>query len=101
MAGLQIFDATGALMLDTDTIVVSALGVFTIGGPGSAQSGSFTDARLLSGDPLHQVQYVQMEEVIFIGYIPTVTFSGTTVNWSFPKTYGGGFPVSKIMYGVC
>jgi hypothetical protein len=100
LAGVQVWAPDGTILIDTNTSVALILGTFAIGGTGSPQSGSVTDARLANGRP-----YAFM----LLGGIPgannqeaEVTVSGTTVTWRYPNadpTFANR-PAVTIMYGT-
>lgn len=95
---IQIWDETGFQILDTESSVALILGSVLIGGDNQSQSGSFTDSRLPLGRPYSLV--TSLEVTGFIGYIPTITFSGTTVSWSWPQQYGAiSYPRTRFIYG--
>lgn len=97
--GLQLFDTTGFMFLDTDSSVACVLGSVAVGGADQTQSGSFTDPKLALGRPFAVVTSVEVNS--FIGYKVTVTISGTTVSWSFPPNNPGNpYPRCRFIYGL-
>jgi len=99
--GLQVWAQNGTLLIDTTSSVALILGTFAIGGAGSAQSGSITDARLGNGRPfafqlLGGIPGADNKEAI-------ITTSANGVSWSYPSaeaTYESDRPRATIMYGT-
>ena len=93
-AGFQAWDASGNTVVDLSTRLGRILGVHTTG----SSNGSITNAGLAQGTPFALVS--QPNSTVANGGTfypsPTVSFSGTTMSWTFPGT---GAP-STIVYGV-
>ncbi|UYY77488.1 hypothetical protein [Sphingomonas sp. R1] len=100
MAGLEVWrQSDGLKIIDTQDSALLILGSALIGGPNQAQSGSFGDGRLTLGTPWFLVTSVEVTG--FVGYRPNVSFSGTTVTWSWPPQYSGNaYPRTRFIYGV-
>ena len=101
MARLIVRDrATGRVKLDSSTNAMLHFGVATIGGAGSAQSGTITDDRFTWG---RGVIFPLVNG--FVGrenYEAIFTFSGNTLTWRYPQ---GGSSASErpqitFLYGV-
>lgn len=101
-AGLQVFDASGNLIVDTSTYLGRILGSVTIE---SGNSGSLVDAALLTGTPF-AVPCTQFLD----GYDPfewdpgisnpSISFSGNTMSWSSYNSSLIERPSYIIYYGV-
>lgn len=99
--GLEVFDSNGVSTVDTSTNVALFLGIFSVGGEGSAKSGQITNPLLANGRPFH---------FLIVGRIPSaqlnqeveISFSGTTLNWSYPQDEAtfANRPPTTIMYGT-
>jgi hypothetical protein len=104
-SGLQIFGPDGTITVDTDSSVGLVLGIVTIGGEfDQSPTGSVADSRISLGWPYAVVTNVEVNS--FIGYMPTIWFNGTTVQWSWPPQYGDGqggvqpYPRARFIYGL-
>ena len=87
--GLQVWDASGNLILDTSYDTGFILGVVDFAT--AAQSGSLTDANFANGTPF----FFDIGTIANMLSAPTVTYSGTTMTWTATDgTYSG-----KIYYG--
>lgn len=81
--GLQIFNASGQLILDATQACGRVIAVQTLTG---GVSSSFTDSRLSQGTPF--VAY-QRDKTFHLSYgyggimSPTFSFSGNTVTWTY------------------
>ena len=98
-AGLQTWnESTGELVIDISTRLAKELGVLSIGGAGTAQQGTITDARFAWGKPF----YFRLEGNTLGAYVPTITISGTTLTWRYPTTGStlGERPPATLLYGV-
>jgi len=79
--GLQVFDATGRIMLDTTTRLGRIYSTFSSGVADGAVSVS---ALADGGEPFVFVEDNSADLTIATPYAyPNVTVSGTTVSWSF------------------
>lgn len=100
-AGLQVWDGSGNIMLDTSTIIGRTLGIIDA----SASSGSANVPGLDQGTPfaiplLGQNAYPTTPQYDALT-IPRCTFSGTTVSWvrqAIPTGYST--PSCKLVLGV-
>jgi hypothetical protein len=92
--GLQIWDSSGNLVLDTNTRLAQWLGQVSSGG----NNGSVTDNELLRGTPYY---YVRASVVGAFAKVPAITISGSTITWTYPAPKAGfsSAPV-VITYGV-
>lgn len=90
--GLQTFDETGAVILDTTTIVGLAIGNISTG----TVNGSYTDSRLSEGTPFAMSQ----PNLMGPGTVaPVVTLSADTISWEYPP--GNGERASCIIvFGI-
>lgn len=93
--GLQIWDASGALLVDTSTWMSQVLGNFTLAAPHNA--GSLNVPALSKGRPY----VIVLPQEGNLGAEPagnpvanTVTISGTTINWS-ASPYA-----AQVIYGI-
>lgn len=101
-AGLQVWDASGNLMVDTSTLMGRIFGSVTIQ---SGDSGSLVDENLLTGVPF-AIPCAQFLD----GYDPfewdpgisnpVITFSGNTMFWSSYNTSLLEKPEYIIYYGA-
>lgn len=83
--GMQVRDASGALIQDVTDRVTRILGYVDT----TTAAGSITDARFATGTPFYQKGNVDFNSVG-----KNVTFSGNTMSWT------AGSDVSRIRYGV-
>jgi hypothetical protein len=91
-AGLQIWDAGGRLIVDTNTRLGRILGVINI-----ADDGSLTHPGLSTGAGFAKILIAGGDVQTFI-YAPTYSVSGNTISWQYPKDVTK-FPAIMI-YGV-
>ncbi|WP_208510292.1 hypothetical protein [Variovorax paradoxus] len=86
-AGLQIFDANGNVVLDTNDRMSRVLGSFWI-----SASGSLTHGGLTTGQPF----------AIFCSHtvnsMPRFQFSGASMWWDYP--WGGSPASGYVVFGV-
>jgi len=94
-AGLQVWDATGALVLDTSTIVARVLGSITT----SDLSGSLTDAGFLTGNPFWAVATSQPWYFNALLH-ESISVTGSTLAWDFTAGFVGPGGTFTIIYGV-
>ena len=87
--GLQVFDAAGNVIVDTSTRLGRVLGSATIGPSGS---GSITNASFALGTPWCMIY----NSSSFPTYEPVISFSGTSLLWSFAYTSSS----YTIVYGI-
>jgi hypothetical protein len=99
-AGLQTFDASGALVVDIDTRIAKVLGVLNVGASytGGAMSGSVTDARFTAYTGV--VSWFGLISSTFFRHAehPVISISGNTLSWQFPT--GSPRPDTSIVYGI-
>jgi len=91
--GLQIWDASGNLILDTSSHIGRVLGVATLTG---GTNGSVTDANFSTGTPFWHLQ----PNATYPTKLPDITISGTTLNWNFQAGYTWSGMSFKLIYGV-
>ena len=95
-AGLQVFDASGAIVLDTTMRVARLLGQIIT--PVGVTSGASSDPDLATGTPFYFAQPLGATSTAPVG----VSFSGNTLNWTINP--GGNpsasYPQCLILYGV-
>jgi len=101
MQGLEIFDASGNLVMTTETLVGRYLGYFSTG----VSDGVISDGRLSSGTPYYFAESVGLNTDTTILCIPIVSISGSGVSWSFPDFQAGNGSLAprvaiNIFYGV-
>lgn len=93
-AGLQTWDASGNPLIDLTSRLGRIVGTHTTG----SSNGSITNAGLALGTPFALIS--QPGSVVSNGGTfypsPTVSFSGTTMSWTFT---GSGAPTT-IVYGI-
>ena len=90
--GWQAFDASGNLIVDVSTRLGRVLGVQTLT---AATGGSVTNANFASGTPFWMLSNVSVAGA----RQPEITFSGTTLSWSFPGVGWSG-ETYRLVYGV-
>jgi hypothetical protein len=80
--GLQIFDASGNVVLDATFRVMRIIGSVSLGG----SSGSLSDSRLTQGGFVSfQPAVTGGDGVLSAGVIvPRFAISGSTLTWSYP-----------------
>jgi len=89
--GLQIWNASGGLVLDTSHRLTRVLGSFESG----TSDGSLTSPGFSQGTPWHVRLTSQL------GYTaPTITVSGNTLSWSFGNVAAEFRRSAFIIYGV-
>jgi hypothetical protein len=79
-AGLQVWDASGNIMLDTTSRMTRVLGSFSIAAGQAA--GSVTNAALSSGEPWIFASVVHPGGAGSGGAASTFSFSGNTLSWT-------------------
>lgn len=91
-SGLQVWDASGVLRLDTNARVAKFLGtVYTNGVDGSIATDSSKGTPFAYALPATQPTHKQI--------MPNIWFSGTTLYWSYPYVqYTDNLPTT-IFYG--
>ena len=92
--GFQVWDAAGALILDTNSMLGRILG--TVAASGS--TGSIDHGGLTTGRPFYVC--VSSDNGTGVGVMyPNVTISGSTLSWSYD---GGGQSIGTaiIFFGV-
>lgn len=93
--GLRVWDENGNLTLDTNDRLVKVLGTFSTNG---RRTGSRYDAKLSGGELWFVVTDRSANGSIFSSRGITVTASGTSLQWSFPRE-AEDFDAT-IIYGV-
>lgn len=99
--GLKIWNASGVVTLDSTTRVGKIIGSFSIGGAGTAQTGSVTDSKLALGTPFNFA--ILTSSFPGTDKYPSFSFSGTTLNWSYPdpsSTLSSSRPTHDVIYGI-
>lgn len=82
--GLQIWDAGGALVMDTTTRVATLVGRVATG----TSNGSVSNAALAKGVPIYFTVLDQSAQTNpYWQYYPSFFISGTTLSWSFSDKY--------------
>lgn len=100
-AGLQIWDESGTLMVDTTTAGALLLGEFVTGGANTPQSGSVTEPAFSLGTPFFIT--IPSSPIDRDGNFVTVSISGNTLTWSYPSTDSSTIttrPITRIIYGI-
>lgn len=93
--GLQIWDANGNFVLDTNNrigLIISNIQTGTV-------DGSVTDARLGVGTPFWFC-VLNSFTVGDVPIIPIISVSGNTLSWQFPGYTNGVRRACTISYGV-
>ena len=100
--GIQVWDASGNLIFDTNDQTVKIFGITAVGATTSSDTdtGTITDARftMFAG---HDPFYITLEGgqgTTDFKSAPVWSFSGNNLNWSYPIP--GNRPREKILYGV-
>lgn len=91
--GLQIFDAAGNLIVDTNTRIGTFLDIVSI----SNADGSATNAALAMGTPFWLLHVL---DTAYNSIAPSVSVSGTTISWAWRTPGDSGNPNCKLIYGV-
>lgn len=101
MARLIVRDrSTGRVKLDSSTNAMLHLGTASIGGAGTAQSGTITDDRFLWGTG---VAFTLLGGFVGRdGYEAVFTFSGSTLTWQYPRPGSSSAERAPVtfLYGV-
>lgn len=93
---LTLYNSAGAVTLDGSRRVAKFLGEASIGGSGSASTGTITDARFALAQPF---AFAVPDDASWDhGDDASVSFSGTTLTWTFPAY--SSKPITKIIYGI-
>lgn len=87
--GLQIFDASGNVILDTNVKAGRVLGTATVA---ASTAGSVTNAGLTTGTPFW---IYQASTTSYFARAPTISVSGSTLSWAADSDRAG-----LIVYGV-
>jgi hypothetical protein len=92
--GLRVWDSSGVRVVDTSTRIAKVLGFVTVTTPAlTVTSGSVTDSGFTQGTPFYFI-------VVNSGYTrPTISFSGSVMNYSLSGGFTGTYGVT-IYYGV-
>jgi uncharacterized membrane protein YdcZ (DUF606 family) len=80
MTGLQIWNSSGTLMLDTTYYVGRFIGTVSVT---NGQTGTYTNADLTNGTPF----YVWVPGSSGSFGVPAVTFNGSTMTWNATGSY--------------
>ena len=90
--GLQIFDASGNTILDTNMKTGRVINVLTLTG---STNGSETNSALSTGTAFYMA--------VFLGgystFMPIVSIVGNTISWTWPRTTLGANSY-RLIYGV-
>lgn len=89
--GIRTFDASGNILMDTDTNMGRILGMTTTG----TSNGSVTNADFAQGTPFW-IAIVNNTTANNTVVSPDFSFSGTTLTWTH-NTYSGD---TRLIYGV-
>lgn len=89
-AGLQIWDATGHLIVDTTSKLARIIGSVAIGA--GNQTSSVTDSHLSEGTPFFFLAYNGLTPLV-------VSIAGTTISWAPAVGFVGTF-TGTLYYGV-
>lgn len=90
--GLQVWDANGVNILDTNNLLGRVLGIREV----ASASGSVTDARISQGRLFYTV-YSSAPQTDFLGGPMIVTVSGNTISWrNWTRSIGNAF----LAYGI-
>lgn len=73
--GLQVFDSSGNIIFDTNTVAGRVLGITDIT---ATTSGSVTNSGFSTGTPFW---IFQPKTTSYFSKAPSVTISGTTLSW--------------------
>jgi hypothetical protein len=90
--GLQVWDASGNLILDLTDRLGRILGISTLTPP---TDGSVINADFATGTPFWACVPVSSGRAP----VPNVSFSGTTLSWDFVAGISYG-PSYRLIYGV-
>jgi hypothetical protein len=99
-AGIQVWDASGNLIMNFDTTLVKLLGVLSVGTSytGTQQSGSVTDTRFTAYAG-HTPFYTAVGAALANDNADVqVSISGNVLSWSYPGATGR--PDRTILYGI-
>lgn len=99
-AGLQVFDASGNLIMDLGDRIAKVLGVLNIGNSytGATMSGSVTDGRFTSYAGTTPWFAIISSTFFRQELHPVLSISGNTLSWDFPA--GSTRPDTSILYGI-
>lgn len=99
-AGIQVWDASGNLIMNFDTTLVKFLGVISVGTSytGSQQSGTVTDSRFTAyagHTPFYTAVGGNINDE---NYDVQISISGNVLTWTFPNATAR--PDRTILYGI-
>lgn len=83
--GLEIYNSSGQKFLAITDSLTKYVGIVTLAN--NAANGSQTFAALAGGRPFAEVLRTTTDPTMYL--TPQITFSGTTVYWTFPNTGAG------------
>jgi hypothetical protein len=94
--GLEVYNTSGVKMLSVTEALTKYVGVITLGQ--NANSGSQVFADLAGGRPFAEVLRTSTDPGLWA--TPVISFSGTTVYWTFPGSGTSGRAACKIVVGT-
>ena len=89
--GMQVWDASGNLIMDTNTPSGVILGVHSFSGGAAGTGGSVVIPELALGNPFHVLRGSWFVD-------PEITISGTTISWTF-SSYVPSAITYELIYG--
>jgi hypothetical protein len=101
---LNTWDAAGRQTLSTNTRVAKFMGVASIGWDytGGTKSGTITDTRFTQYPNVQPFALVISGNIDIGGYMPTLSISGTTLTWTYPRDQSVNYtrPKTTFMFGI-
>jgi hypothetical protein len=94
--GLEIYNPSGVKMLSVTEALTKYVGVISLGQ--NANNGSQVFANLAGGRPFAEVLRTSTDPGLWI--VPQISFSGTTVYWTFDSSGTSGRAACKIVIGT-
>lgn len=95
--GLEIYNPSGVKKLSVTEALTKYVGIITL--PQNSNNGSQVFAELAGGRPWASVLRTSTDPGLWV--VPLVTFSGTTVIWTFPSISGtSGRAAMRIVVGT-
>lgn len=92
--GLQVFDASGNIIVDTSTALGTVLGTHSFVGAALNTSDSISVSGFALGTPFFSMYQSGA------GLAPTVTTSGTTLSWIFDQGGVSSGVTFTVIFGV-